>query len=87
MKELIRQLVENVLTKLGRSTDDISVLEIKGPDGPSGAIGWWETWRVCRIQSGLDVFDLHLRMADYINLLTGNANEVRRVIWKELAKS
>ena len=31
MKKLVRPLVEDVVTKLGRPTTDISVLEIKGP--------------------------------------------------------
>jgi len=86
MKELVRPLVKDQLTKLGRSTTDISVLEIKGPDGPGGPIGFSETLRICRIQAGLAMFDLHLSVADYLNLLTGNVNGVRRAIWKELTK-
>jgi hypothetical protein len=85
MKEL-RMVIKDVLMKLGRSRDDVSVLQIKGIDGRGGTVGSWEPIGVWRVQCGRDVFDLTLKVRDFMNLRFGRRDEVRTAISRALAQ-
>ena len=84
MKELVKPIAEDALNELGRSSQELSVIDVAGPEAAPGAVGIWERFRVTRIQLGSDIFEIDLTFADYLNLLWGNTDKVRQRILNEL---